>query len=290
MPHINGDCLEIILNELRFDSSTLHSCILVNRLWCRLRNCNQDIPGLINFIDIQKNLQSLNFYLYNTGSIKNQCIQLSEVIERKAITLKKFTIVSDITLLSPKILPSLINLESLEIDGRAMNKENIELHIKEWRKYLSLANFPNLQYLKTDWPFFKEHLLIEKSNGNILEIRIYRNHDPIYTNQLINSISRFCPRIERLTICVEIENFDGIKEIFLNYYSSKNFYEFCFDDNWIFTVEALEIFFENWRCRNPLIFKKYGYKRLYFKDDHEFIVRKYYNEGVIKETNCLIYL
>ncbi|CAB4382497.1 unnamed protein product [Rhizophagus irregularis] len=305
--------LELVNSLSLFEMSQ----ICQNIEYLGLRNCNQDIPGLINFIDIQKNLQSLNFYLYNTGSIKNQCIQLSEVIERKAITLKKFTIVSDITLLSPKILPSLINLESLEIDGRAMNKENIELHIKEWRKYLSLANFPNLQYLKTDWPFFKEHLLIEKSNGNILEIRIYRNHDPIYTNQLINSISRFCPRIERLTICVEIENFDGIKEIFLNCnqlkkiylltknegkfncddllkilldYSSKNFYEFCFDDNWIFTVEALENFFENWRCRNPLIFKKYGYKRLYFKDDHEFIVRKYYNEGVIKETNCLIYL
>ncbi|PKY25905.1 hypothetical protein RhiirB3_441031 [Rhizophagus irregularis] len=305
--------LELVNSLSLFEMSQ----ICQNIEYLGLRNCNQDIPGLINFIDIQKNIQSLNFYLYNTGSIKNQCIQLSEVIERKAITLKKFTIVSDITLLSPKILPSLINLESLEIDGRAMNKENIELHIKEWRKYLSLANFPNLQYLKTDWPFFKEHLLIEKSNGNILEIRIYRNHDPIYTNQLINSISRFCPRIERLTICVEIENFDGIKEIFLNCnqlkkiylltknegkfncddllkilldYSSKNFYEFCFDDNWIFTVEALEIFFENWRCRNPLIFKKYGYKRLYFKDDHEFIVRKYYNEGVIKETNCLIYL
>jgi hypothetical protein len=304
--------LELVNSISLFEMSQ----ICQNIEYLGLRNCNQDIPGLINFIDIQKNLQSLNFYLYNTG-IKNQCLQLSEVIERKAITLKKFTIVSDITLISPKILPSLINLESLEIDGRAMNKENVELHIKEWRKYLSLASFPNLQYLKTDWPFFREHLLIEKSNGNILEIRIYRNNDPIYTKQLINSISTFCPRIERLTICVEIDNFDGIKNIFLNCnqlkkiylltknedklicddllkilldYSSKIFYEFCFDDNWIFTVEALENFFENWRCRNPLIFKKYGYKRLYFKEDHEFLVRKYYNEGVIKETNCLIYL
>ncbi|RIA98177.1 hypothetical protein C1645_870932, partial [Glomus cerebriforme] len=209
--------------------------------------------------------------------IKNQCIQLSDVIERKASTLKKFTIVSDITLLSPKILPSLINLESLELDG--------------------------------------QHLLLEKSHGNILEIRIYRNQDPIYTKQLIKSIARYCPKIERLTICVETENFDGIKEIFLNCvhlkklylltrneeklncdellkilinYSPKVLYEFCFDDNWIFTVESLDHFFENWRCRNPLIFKKYGYKRLYFKEEHENVVRKYYNEGVIKETNCLI--
>ncbi|GBB97053.1 hypothetical protein RclHR1_02900016 [Rhizophagus clarus] len=292
------------------------SQICQNIEYLGLRNCNQDIPGLIRFIDIQKNLQSLNFYLYNTG-IKNQCLQLSEVIERKAITLKKFTIVSDITLLSPKILPSLKNLESLELDGRAMNKESIELQIKEWRKYLSISTFPNLQYLKTDWPFFREHLLIEKSNGNILEIRIYRNHDPIYSKKLFNSISKYCPRIERLTICAEIENFDGIKNIFLNCnqlkkiylltknedklicddllkilidYSPKVLYEFCFDDNWIFTVEGLENFFENWRCRNPLIFKKYGYKRLYFKEEHEIIVRKYYDEGVIKETNCLIYL
>ncbi|RIA98176.1 hypothetical protein C1645_813223, partial [Glomus cerebriforme] len=36
MPYLIADCLEIILSELKFDSASLHSCILVNRLWCRI--------------------------------------------------------------------------------------------------------------------------------------------------------------------------------------------------------------------------------------------------------------
>ena len=143
-----------------------------------------------------------------------------------------------------------------------------------------MSSFPNLQYLKTDWPFFKEHLLLEKSNGNILEIRIYRNQDPIYTKQLIKSIAKYCPRIEKLSIDIEPDNLGGIKEILLNCtrlkimvlstnndgerncdelleilanYSPITLCELSFFENWIFTIEGLEKFFENWRKRKPLI-------------------------------------
>src|SRR6266498_1861173 len=50
--------------------------------------CNGDLPGLIDFIDGQKSLQSL--FLYFNGV--KQCVRLSEVIKRKAATLKRFTI------------------------------------------------------------------------------------------------------------------------------------------------------------------------------------------------------
>jgi len=35
MPYLVEDCLRIIIIELQDDPSSLHSCILVNRLWCQ---------------------------------------------------------------------------------------------------------------------------------------------------------------------------------------------------------------------------------------------------------------
>ncbi|PKK58581.1 hypothetical protein RhiirC2_326656 [Rhizophagus irregularis] len=49
-------------------------------------DCGEAIPGLINFIDNQKNLRSLALHCHKTTRI----LQLSEVIERKADTLIKF--------------------------------------------------------------------------------------------------------------------------------------------------------------------------------------------------------
>ncbi|RIA80156.1 hypothetical protein C1645_839220 [Glomus cerebriforme] len=281
-----------------------------------INNCNQDIPGLINFIDIQKNLKSL--YLHFKG-VENQCIQLSKVIERKAHTIKKFGIRPIITLLSPKFLPSLINLQHLELYNDCGHEIDNSLEMQEWDKYLSITSFPNLQYLEIAFlPSCKDYMLIEKSHGNILEINIYRSYiiqdpDPVYNNQLIKAIAKCCPKIERLTIDAELENLEGIKEIFLNCtqlkmidlstnnekkrncdklleilmdYSPKSLCEFSFFENWIFTVEGLENFFENWRERRPLIFNKHYNGLGFFTDKHRKVVKKYFDKGVIKETNC----
>ena len=77
--------------------------------------CNRDIPGLVDFIDIQKNLKSLKlgFESVKEQGVGKQCKELSNVIERKAATLKEITIWPNITFLPPKFLLSLINLEYL---------------------------------------------------------------------------------------------------------------------------------------------------------------------------------
>jgi hypothetical protein len=310
--------------DLQFVTSTAlfgmaQICQNINHL--DLSNCNQDIPGLINFIDTQRNLQSLCIY-FKTGEkqLMQQCVQLSEVIERKAITIKKFIIRPIITLLSPKFFPLLINLQYLELnnnDYELFLDESIEM--QEWDEYLSIASFPNLQYLETAFlPSCKDYMLIEKSHGNILEINIYRSYidqdpDPIYTKKLIIAISKCCPKLERLTIDAELENLEGIKEIFLNCtrlkmidlstsneeerncdnlleiladYSPETLCEFSFFENWIFTVKGLENFFESWRKRKPLIFNKHYSGWGFFTNEHKKIVKKYLDEGVIKEANC----
>ncbi|CAB5163481.1 unnamed protein product [Rhizophagus irregularis] len=269
--------------------------------------CNIIPEGLIWFIDTQKYLRSLSLYF---KGVKIQCLQLSEVIERKAATLKKLSIGPNIIILSPKFLPSLIKLEYLELNEQTYKTESIEMC--EWKKHLLISSFPNLQYLKTAILASCEyHALIEKSIGNILEINILHTFDQNreYTNKLIKAIAEKCPKIENLTINAELENLDGIKEILLNCtqlkminlstdnkeknncdklleiltnYSPKTLYEFSFNENWKFSIEGLEIFFKNWRNKKPLAFTM----KFIGDIDKEYkrIVEKYYEEGIIKEN------
>ena len=78
---------------------------------------------------------------------------------------------------------------------------------------------------------------------------------------------------------------DELLEI-LSDYSPKTLYNFSFYKNWIFTVKGLGKYFESWRNKEPLVFMKYE-DDINFEEEHEVIIRKYYDEGVIKETNCL---
>ncbi|RIA91543.1 hypothetical protein C1645_767294, partial [Glomus cerebriforme] len=245
--------------------------------------CNGDISGLINLIDVQKNLRKLYLDL-RCRDLTNQCNGLSEVIERKADTLIYLKIKRCFTPFSPKFLPSLKNLQYLEIKDGYETNENKEW--QEWKKYLSIASFPNLLYLRTSYfPCYEDYMLIEKSHGNLLEINIARAReyqDPAYNKKLIKAIAKNCPRIETLIIDVDPKNLDGIKEIFLNCrqletirfssnnkviicdelleiiakFSSETFCEF-FSINWNFSVKGLQSFFENWRNRIPLKFNYY---------------------------------
>ncbi|RGB30583.1 hypothetical protein C1646_671600 [Rhizophagus diaphanus] len=189
--------------------------------------------------------------------------------------------------------------------------------MKDWDEYLSITSFPNLEYLKIRdhhlTSFIKDYMLIEKSYGNILEINILKEkvHDPIYTKKLIITISKCCPKIKRLTmINIEPENFEDLKEIFLNCtklemmgplldskehngdklleiisdYSPETLCEYSF--NLIFTIEGLEKFFENWKKRKPpLIFNIINLRYNRSFTEHNKIIKKYFDEGVIKECN-----
>ncbi|RGB40955.1 hypothetical protein C1646_752721 [Rhizophagus diaphanus] len=236
--------------------------------------CDGDIPGLNRFIDVQTKLKSLRLEFNN---VKKQCKELSDVIGRKAITLQEVEISLTENSLSPNFFPSLINLRCLRLhNSKILYDGSVEM--KEWEKYLSISSFPNLQHLETTYlPFYNDYMLIEKSNGKILEINISQEPDSIYTKKLINSVVKYCPNLERLTIEIEFENLDDIKEIFLNCnqlrminlslynennfncdkffeillkYSPKTLCKIYFSEEWIFTINGSKSFFENWNNWN----------------------------------------
>ncbi|RGB41389.1 hypothetical protein C1646_810712 [Rhizophagus diaphanus] len=280
----------------------------------KLLYCNGNNPGLIKLVDAQKNLKSL--LIYFKGGQK-RCTQLSEVIERKAGKLTKLIIKPCIAPISPKFLLSLKYLKHLELNndnGYEFYDEGIEM--QEWRKYLSIVSFPELQYLKISYlPNYDDYKLIEKSHQGLLEINICRRYeyqDSVYTSKLIKAIAKYCPRIKKLAIDVELENLDEIREMLLNCpqletidlsainekqiicdklleviidFSPKSLYKFSFNGYWIFSVEGLQIFFENWRNKFPIKFYISFSDESWVTEEYGIILKKYIDEGIIKRTN-----
>jgi hypothetical protein len=310
------------LHSLIIDFQFINSASLYNvaqvcqniedlKLWY----CNGDIQSLIILIDAQKNLKSLFIYFQ---SVQKQCTKLGEVIQRKAAKLTKLIIKPSIASISPKFLSSLKNLKYLELSNdNDYEFYNESIEMKEWKNYLSNASFPDLQYLKISYlPYYNDYKLVEKSHESLLEINICRRYEyqnSVYTSKLVKAIARYCPKIKRLAIDAELENLNEIRnmlsscsqlksidlsatneeqiicdkllEIMINF-SPKSLCKFSFNGYWIFSVEGLQSFFENWRDKFPIKFNICFGDESWFTDEHEIIVAKYLNEGIIKKTNC----
>jgi hypothetical protein len=128
--------------------------------------CHKDSKDLVSFIEAQRNLQSLYLHF---SDVKKRYPLLSEVIMRKATTLKKFILSPLVSFVDYEFLSSLINLKHLEIDNDSYGNANWS----QWEKCLVKASFPNIQYFEALFlPINVESSIIEKSGGNILEINL----------------------------------------------------------------------------------------------------------------------
>jgi hypothetical protein len=305
---LNIDYCQNSSSEILFEMAKICHNIENLKIW----NCDTSVLGLDKFIDNQKNLQSLILYFKYQGIIN---IQLNEAIERKADALNELIIRN--ASLSPKFFSLLINLKYLKFTYSYYNNEQ---EIQELKRYLSIASFPKLQYLKSDClPRLGICMIIENSHGNIKKINIWNychrvGQDHIYTKRLFKAIARNCPKIECLKVNISFESLSSIKEIFLNCtklnelslslndynnncdeilnilvdYSPKTFNHFSFGENFIFSVDGLQNFFERWRGRIPIKFVTRFDKCFHFTRDHIMVVKKYFDEGVIdKETRYL---
>jgi hypothetical protein len=139
--------------------------------------CIEDSPSLVHFINEQTNLQSLCLHFDN---VSEQCILLSNAIEGKAATLRKFTIKSSITSISPKFLPSLKNLQYLILnnDGSQLNEHDAKW--KEWKIYLEISEFPNLKYLEiSQLAHLMETFLIYKYTDNFQSVSFLINENKL---------------------------------------------------------------------------------------------------------------
>ena len=153
-------------------------------------------------------------------------------------------------------------------------------------------------------------MLIEKTNGNISEIDISKVKD---TGMLIKAIANNCPKIEKLAIYPEYEDFIHIKLLLLNCrqlkclelsnsdyisipmkengdelldilakFSPNSLTEITFY-NMEYSIDVLEQFLESCRERTLHYF---GINRC--TKDHVEIVRKYIKEGVILKFKHLL--
>jgi hypothetical protein len=161
-------------------------------------------------------------------------------------------------------------------------------------------------------------MLIEKTKGNISQIIVTININKKFTKDpgiLIKTIANNCPNIKRLSTYIEPKDFFYVKLLLLNcknlalleldslylllnsenYYlgdellynltnfSPKSLINISISGDWNYSIYAIELFFESCRERNLLYF---GFTHdHYITENHIIVIKKYINEGVIKEAN-----
>ena len=260
---------------------------------------HQDLPGLISLIDAQRNLKGVRI-----DSEEGTCKELGKALARKGNTINELHIYSTIAF-SFSFLTSLVNLKILEIN------ESYDL-----KQYLAISEFPDLEHFSMfEGSCFKElAMLIEKTNGNILSFDIYtsNNRNAEYAGMLINAIYSNCPKIKILYTYLNPKDFVHIKLLLLNCryleyiwfcsldvhangndigdelldiltkFSPNSLTEIFISQGWKYSVGALEKFFESCKERTLLRFGFVAEYSNHITKDHNVIIERYVNEGIIK--------
>ncbi|CAB5344166.1 unnamed protein product [Rhizophagus irregularis] len=281
----------------------------------------KDSTGLISLIDAQKNLKEI--FLYSIKFRERTYEKLSNTLSRKVNLLKLE--LSNIIIIPPSFLKSLINLTTIYIFFNEVDEQDDDIKkIKEFQRCLAISEFPNLQFLSIYWLLsFKELAkLIEKTNENLLHLDIYNTHRNVKnTGMLIISIANNCPKIKTLRTYIEPKDFIYVKSLLLNckYLEVVKFdslYAFInLNDNilgdellnilaefspkfltnitisaiWKYSIDGFIRLFESYKERNLRHFnlcKNYDYD---ITEDHKLIIKKYIDEGIIRNSTCTFY-
>jgi hypothetical protein len=274
---------------------------------------SQDIPGLISLIDAQRNLNDVVIYFSRIK--QGTCEELSKALARKGCTITNLSLYNSVGIISHSFLTSLIRLRDLSIahNHYCNNYENV----KEFQQYLAISEFPNLRCFWSDEiSCFKElALLIAKTKGNIIRVRIYTyNEYAENMGMLIKAIADNCPKIENLSTDFEPKDLIYIKSLLLNCrnlvklnlvnsnendiigdelfnilieFSSKSLTKIRISGNQQkYSIDVFESFLESYRGRKLLSFDIMN-SRNCITIEHVKIVRKYFDEGIIRYTNIL---
>ncbi|CAB5185245.1 unnamed protein product [Rhizophagus irregularis] len=304
--NLNIDLFYVNSNSL-YEMSQI--CKDLNEL--TIKGCSQDIPGLISLIDAQRNLKSVSF---DFQTKEGTCEELSKALARKGCTINNLSLYGSVDIIPLSFLMSLNNLKDLIIyyDFESYGR------ILKFQKYLANSKFPDLQILdiSDDLLCFKElSMLIENTNGNIMDIFVYTsNKSAENTGMFINSISNNCPKIEFLTTYLgpkdlihiksllkncrnlkslrfnslnEIKNIgDGLLNI-LAKFSPKSLSSISISGKWKYSVGSFENLFESYKKRRLLHFDIHD-EIVYITTEHAKVVKKYFDEGVIAYSNLII--
>ncbi|PKY33745.1 hypothetical protein RhiirB3_452901 [Rhizophagus irregularis] len=275
-------------------------------------NYSQSVPGLISLIDAQRNLKSFSFSSHIKKGIT--CEELSTALTRKGRTINNLFLHGSIGVISHSFLTSLINLKDLTIYHDCESYKGI----KEFQKYLANSEFPDLNSLGIydDFLCFKEMaMLIEKTKGNISYFSVYTsNKSAEGTGMLINAISNFCSKIEYLTTYLGPKDLIYVKALLMNCknllslhlnslnetsdigdelldnltkFSPKSLTYVTISGDWKYSIDAFKKFFESYRERKLLCFNIDNYIGEHFTTEHTDVVKKYFNEEIIVNSNLL---
>src|SRR3954451_16549684 len=96
-----ADCLNEIFENLEDDKTTLHSCLLVNRLWCR-----------VSVRILWRNIWSFKYYVPNSRRLKVASAILSTLIACLPDESKEFLHNNGIFISTPTLSPLLFNYAS----------------------------------------------------------------------------------------------------------------------------------------------------------------------------------
>ncbi|CAB5396360.1 unnamed protein product [Rhizophagus irregularis] len=177
-------------------------------------------------------------------------------------------------------LSHLFNLTSLRLNGN---------YGEEWNclKHLSL---PFLQTLKIGGFIQAKFLanIITSTKGYLNKINIDIDHHSDINNQrIIQAIYRNCPNLKRLKLEIKNNNISELEPLLriLSKSSPTNLSKFKFDCRDIneFQLDSLELFFDNWKVRQPMIlqFNSYINLNIQYKDFMR-LIDKYKKKGNIK--------
>jgi hypothetical protein len=189
------------------------------------------------------------------------------------------------------------------------------------KQYLAISEFPDLEYFHSyQLSCFKEFaMMVEKTKGNIITFKVIHSI-PINSKSindagmLIKAIANNCPRIKELTIYLKPKDFIHVKLLLLNCkhlkdinfvnaedenvnigdelldiltkFSPNSLTKISISEDWKYSIDALEQFFESYRERTLHYFGTScnNDNNNYITEDHKMIVRKYIDEGMIVEA------
>jgi hypothetical protein len=160
-------------------------------------------------------------------------------------------------------------------------------------------------------------MLIEKTEGNILNVFVdTSNKSAENTGMLLKAISNHCIKINRLNICLGpkdliyleslIKNCRNLNSLNLNSlnenndigdkllniltkFSPKSLNNITISGYWKYSIDAFEKIFEGYRGRKLLFFNVCGIGNC-ITTEHLNVVKKYFDEGIIENSNLLDYV
>ncbi|GBC05626.1 hypothetical protein RclHR1_06320004 [Rhizophagus clarus] len=257
---------------------------------------NTEISGIIKLITVQKELSNVCYYSTCQGdNVEESLIKHMNTIQYLKINEEP----------SGKFLSYFINLISLEIGG--------SIYSSCW-KHLENASLPHLKFLiAKNIPSEYLAKLIETTKGKLCEISIISlRYDDHNKQKLLQAIAQNCPSLKYLMLILENRDFVEFEKLLINcqYLDGliiilKKKYDLEFNCNKLFEIltnsspiglfkfkfvffqhfqlESLNLFFDKWKGRNPMLLHTVPMYSNMNLEKYFVLVEKYKAEGIVKQ-------